>query len=121
MIPCFTSLVCAKANSSLHNSPGGVYHNGRLGSAEDHPRLDDAHAGGADALDDRAHGDELATAVDQFHPVSLAAAELPDEHGLAVGDPVLLLRVGGYLVERQRDLVEGDPRLPHIDTLGWFR
>ena len=39
-------------------------------------------------------------------------AELAHQHGLAVGDPVLLLRVGGHLAEGERDLVERDPRRP---------
>ena len=84
----------------------------RSALAEHDPGLDDADPGSADSLGDGADGDELPAAVDQFDPVPLLPIELAHQHGLPVGDPVLLLRVGGDLAEGERDLVERDPRRP---------
>src|SRR6185436_1459321 len=57
-------------------------------------------------------GDELATQVDELDPVPFGRLEFAHQDRLAVGDAVLLLRVGGDLGEGERDVVEGDPAGP---------
>src|SRR5215210_2041512 len=103
MIFSFTSTVCAKANSSLHFHSARYYSTGRL--SEHHLGLDDAHARTANPLHDGADSDELPPPVHELDPVPLFARELAHQHGLAVADPVLLLRVGHDLSEGEGDLV----------------
>src|SRR3984893_7987218 len=120
MMCCLACVVCVKANSSLsyisaHDcSTAWVPYAVSFLLTEYHLGLHQADPARADALDDGADGDELAAAIDQLDPVSLLGGQLAHQHGLAMADAALLLRVGGHLAEGERDLVEGDPGLSDL-------